>query len=150
MMAIPPTPGSDTHSQCEGWVFHHLGLACREFKREMQALGVLGYTLESGPFSDPGLGVEVAFLTGSGPRIELVAALPGAGAGSEVLAGWLNRGTKLYHTAYEVPNLHELLETRLSGQAKLVLGPQPAVAFQGREVAFLMMRNGLLVELIAA
>jgi methylmalonyl-CoA/ethylmalonyl-CoA epimerase len=96
------------------------------------------------------LGVEVAFLTGSGPRIELVAALPGAGAGSEVLAGWLNRGTKLYHTAYEVPNLHELLETRLSGQAKLVLGPQPAVAFQGREVAFLMMRNGLLVELIAA
>jgi methylmalonyl-CoA/ethylmalonyl-CoA epimerase len=57
---------------------------------------------------------------------------------------------KLYHLAYLVPSLRDAIETMREQRGKLVAGPMPAVAFGGREIAFVVLPNRLLVELVAA
>jgi len=128
--------------------FHHVGVACAEIDAEAQRLRPLGYRDEGGRFSDPGQGVLGQFLAGQAPRLELLQALPGTPEG--VLSPWLARETKLYHLAYLTDDLeHAIGHFRHEG-AKLVVAPMAAVAFDGRNIAFVMLRNGLLVELIAA
>jgi len=139
----------DSLRSLSGWSFHHLGLACKSLDTERAALEAIGYEPVSGDIDDPRLGVKVCFLEGGGPRIELVAPLSGdMQDGSDVLEGWLSRGAKIYHLAYTVDNFASITESRLGRRAKLILGPTPAAAFDGRLIAFLMLRDGLLIELI--
>jgi methylmalonyl-CoA/ethylmalonyl-CoA epimerase len=56
----------------------------------------------------------------------------------------------MYHQAYEVDDLPAAVSRFRDAGAKLTVGPTPAVAFGGRDVAFLTLRNLLLVEFIAA
>jgi methylmalonyl-CoA/ethylmalonyl-CoA epimerase len=127
--------------------FHHLGVACADIVRELALLAPLGYTAEDEPFIDPGLGVRGQFATGSGPRLEFLEDLSSNRA---VIAPWRARGSSLYHQAYEVDDLPAAISQLRDAGAKLTAGPTPAVAFGGREVAFLTLRNLLLVEFIAA
>lgn len=54
----------------------------------------------------------------------------------------------MYHLAYLVDRISEAVAF-LSGQgAKLIVPPIPATAFAGRKIAFVMLPNLLLVELI--
>ena len=97
-------------------------------------------------FDDPGNGIRGVFLEGPGPRIELVVDRPGA----SVVEPWLRRGSAVYHVAFEVDDLQRAIEHHASiGRAKLVITPRPAAAFAGRCIAFVMLRNLMLVELIA-
>ena len=137
----------------DGLIFHHLGLACRDLDREQAGLAPLGYAPEGDDFADVRLGIRGRFLVGGGPRIELVASLGAPETPPEtrmVVEGWLGAGAKLYHTAYQTAAFDVVLAARLDGRAKLVQAPLPAVAFDGRRVAFLMTRTLMLVELIEA
>jgi methylmalonyl-CoA/ethylmalonyl-CoA epimerase len=127
--------------------FHHLGLACDDLDRERSAMAVLGYTPEGQVFDDPVQGVSVQFLTGAGPRVELVAPL---GDVSSVLASVLQQRLKLYHMAYEVSDLAAVVDSMRARRGKLVVPPSPAVAFEGRLICFLALPNRLLIELISA
>lgn len=127
--------------------FHHIGVACRDIVRELALLAPLGYAAEGEPFVDPGLGVRGQFATGSGPRLEFLEDLSSQRA---VVAPWRTRGSSMYHQAYEVEDLAAVVSQFRAAGAKLTAGPTPAVAFGGREVAFLALRNLLLVEFITA
>jgi len=126
--------------------FHHLGVACTDLDAEEAAFAPLGYERERDDFTDPLQGIQGRFLVGGGPRLELLVALPG----SNVLASWLARGTKVYHQAYQVPNLGESTALLHARRARTVSEPKPAVAFDGRQVTFLVLPNLLLIELIEA
>lgn len=134
--AAPPQPA--------GHAFHHLGYACVSIAREITVLQALGYAQEGEHFRDPAQGVEGCFMTGAGPRIELLQNLPGAAT----LTPWLNAGIKLYHLAYEVADLHAALAWARAQRAVVKVEPVPAVAFGGRRIAFVFFRNGLLTEFI--
>ena len=125
--------------------FHHLGIACRSLEREADAYASLGYVRESDEFDDPGNGIRGVFLGGPGPRIELVVDRPGA----RVVEPWLRRGSAVYHAAFEVDDLAQSIAELTATHAKLIVAPRPAVAFAGRCIAFVMLRNRMLVELIA-
>ncbi|HEV8500230.1 MAG TPA: VOC family protein [Casimicrobiaceae bacterium] len=127
--------------------FHHIGVACRDVDAEVERLAALGYLPEHPEFLDPVQGVRGRFMTGQSPRLELLEPLHGVVDG--VLAPWLNQGIKLYHLAYLTPDLAAEIERLRSGGAKLMVKPVPAVAFGGREIAFLMLANGILIELIS-
>ena len=131
-----------------GFAFHHVGVACVDIRAEAKQLSTLGYTAEGEPFEDASQGVRGLFLTGQSPRLELLEPLSAEQPG--VLASWLAQGTKLYHVAYEVPSLSKAIEKMRTQRGKLVVPPVPAVAFDGREVAFLILPNRLLIELISA
>jgi len=127
--------------------FHHFGIACRDLDREAAAYAELGYKVEAPDFIDPVQGVCGRFLAQGGPRLELLVALEG----SQVLEPWLTTGTsRVYHEAFETPHLRRALDSMVSSGARVVVGPAPAVAFNGREICFLMLRNMALVELIEA
>jgi methylmalonyl-CoA/ethylmalonyl-CoA epimerase len=130
-----------------GLAFHHVGVACSDIDAEAQRLAPLGYIREGSEFRDPAQGVRGVFLAGQAPRLELLEALAGGTDG--VLAPWLKQGVKLYHLAYETPSLADAIESLRRARAKLVVAPVAAVAFGGREIAFLMLPNRMLIELIA-
>jgi methylmalonyl-CoA/ethylmalonyl-CoA epimerase len=136
------TPDSSVTSNL---VFHHVGVISANIERETRQLASLGYQSEGDPFVDPVQGVHGLFLAGQSPRLELLAPMAGEG----VLGPWIRSKNKLYHLAYETPDLAQTLaELRQTG-AKVVVDPVPAVAFSGRLIAFVMLRNMLLVELVS-
>ena len=127
-------------------LFHHIGVACRDLDSETRRLSALGYVVEGPDFSDPTQGVSGRFLVAGGPRLELLVPLGQKGT----LTPWLKSGVKLYHLAYETSDI-EAAVAHLRGQgAKVVVPPVSAIAFGGRPIAFLMLPNMLLVEIIAS
>jgi methylmalonyl-CoA/ethylmalonyl-CoA epimerase len=126
--------------------FHHIGVACRDLDAETQTYSLLGYSPESDDFVDERQGIRGRFLVGPGPRLELLVGLPG----SAVLEPWLRKGVKYYHEAFLVDDLRAGVERLCEQGGKVVVEPVPAVAFGGREIAFVMLRNVTLVELISS
>jgi methylmalonyl-CoA/ethylmalonyl-CoA epimerase len=124
---------------------HHFGLACRDLDAEEALLSSLGYTRETDDFSDPTLGVRGRFLVGHGVRFELLVELEASG----VLAPWLRTGTTIYHQAFLTPMIDDTIRHLTATlRAKLVRPPTPAVAFDGRPVAFLVLPSMELIEII--
>ena len=133
----------------ERFQFHHLGVAVRDLGQAIPIYKALfGYELMSGPFDDPTQKVSVCFLSrGEGDMaIELVAPL---GADSPV-DRTLKKGGGAYHVCYEVANMDAAI-AHLTGEGSFLLsGPVPAVAFEMRDIAWLMTEASLLVELVQA
>jgi methylmalonyl-CoA/ethylmalonyl-CoA epimerase len=130
----------------DGLRFHHLGVACRNLDRELRAFQVLGYEMLGEVFSDPIQGIRGCFLRGCGPDLELLAPLHD----SSPLKPWLDRGVKIYHHAYEVDSLRDAMERLVAQGAIMMSPPKQAAAFSGREIAFVMLSNTFLIELIQA
>lgn len=124
--------------------FHHVGYACRNLDSETEKLALLGYEREAEDFDDPKQKVRGRFLSGPGPKLELLVQYDGA----VVLEPWLSKGIKMYHLAYEVDNLRSEIDRFCANGAKLIMPPTPAVAFDEREICFLLLPTMLLVELI--
>ncbi len=125
--------------------FHHFGVACKSLDREAAAYAPLGYQAEAPDFLDPIQGVQGRFLVGGGPRIELLVAMEGR----DVLDPWLKGGSRIYHQAFETPDLPAALDELRGVGARVVVQPVPAVAFGGRDICFLMLRTMSLIELIS-
>lgn len=125
--------------------FHHIGYATTSLAKERDFFTLLGYRQEGEIFADPIQGVAGCFLTGPGPRIELLENLPGA----TTLTPWLNAGIKMYHFAYQVGDLQEALAWARNQRARITVAPVPAIAFGGRNISFVMFRNGLMLEFIS-
>jgi methylmalonyl-CoA/ethylmalonyl-CoA epimerase len=119
-------------------------VACRDIEKEMRALKLLGYEIEGERFTDPLQKIHGCFLVGPGPCMELIAPVDE----SSPVVSWLNKNIKMYHQAYEVESMGPALALLSAQHAVVVSRPKPAIAFGGRKVAFLMLPNGLLVELI--
>jgi len=131
------------------FAFHHVGIAVENLAEAIPVYKKLfGYELVSGPFDDPIQDVSVCFLSrGAGDaQIELVAPLSPESPIKRIVKQ--NRGT--YHICYEVENIHAAIEHLHSEGCYLVSGPVPAVAFEMREIAWLMTDVQLLVELVQA
>jgi methylmalonyl-CoA/ethylmalonyl-CoA epimerase len=128
-----------------GLEFHHIGVACQNIEREIGAYSLLGYTVEGESFSDPAQQIRGLFLSGPGPRLELVAPLTQE---SRVLSNVLTRGVKMYHLAYLTDDINATIDLACAERAKLVVSPVPATAFGGRCIAFLFLPNMMLIELI--
>lgn len=128
----------------------HIGVAVPDIDRALeQYAAMFGYRLLRGPYDDPQQQARVAFIgndsTGD-PPLELVAPL---GAGSQV-ERVLAKGMSLYHVCYEVPNVQEAIDQLREQGCLLVSGPTPAVAYEGRLIAWLYTPNRQLTELVEA
>ena len=82
----------------------------------------------------------------AGARLELIRPL----SVDSPVARALTHGGGLNHICYQVPDLDSSVQSLLATDAKLVRAPQPAVAFNGRRVAFLYTRQRELVEFVEA
>lgn len=124
--------------------FHHVGMACRNITVELGELALLGYKAEGPRFEDPIQQVFIQFVSGGGPRLELIQP---ANPQSPV-NGVLKRGSKFYHLAYEVDELEKAIDQFKADNFFPVAPAAPAVAFGMRRIVFLTSEAFTLVELI--
>jgi methylmalonyl-CoA/ethylmalonyl-CoA epimerase len=106
------------------------------------ALGAVG---QSEIFHDPIQRVRVAFLDlpeHGGVLFELVEPV---GPDSPVYA-FAKKGGGMHHLCFEVDNLEHHIERMKRLKAMLIGAPQPAIAFAGRRIAWMYLREKLLVE----
>lgn len=110
-------------------------------------LGLLGYTA-SKVVHDPLLGVNLRLCTHPAfPAVEIV--MPGGGEGP--IDAILRRHDQLlYHTCYEVVDRAAVLGAFEQADLRTieVVGPTPAVLFDGRKVSFHSVMGFGLVELL--
>lgn len=127
---------------------HHVGFVVAAIAPAMEGfLRSLNAKWDERVFEDPLQKVRVAFLsTAPGePQIELVEP---AGESSPVHKFLVEKGGGLHHFCYETDNLDAELQAFRSRRATPVRRPMPAVAFDGRRIAWVMTRENLLVELL--
>jgi methylmalonyl-CoA/ethylmalonyl-CoA epimerase len=136
------------HEAITGYpVVHHYGFAVKRISDAAPVFCTLFVALWDGiTIHDPLQSVRVAFLTprAGGPLVELVES---AGKGGPVPEGGPAHGA-IHHVCFEVDNLEiSMAEIQRIG-AILVRRPAPAVAFDGRCIAWLYTQERLLVELL--
>jgi methylmalonyl-CoA/ethylmalonyl-CoA epimerase len=127
---------------------HHVGFVVESIEASMPGfLRSLGATWNSEVFVDPIQKVKVVFLATrqEDTRIELVE--PNADD-APVLKFLKQNGGGLHHLCYEVEDLERALQAMRSRGAFLAKRPQPAVAFGGRRIAWVLTAEKLLVEML--
>ena len=125
-------------------IFHHLGVACDDIAAEIPCFEALGYRCEGDIFRDPIQKVEGAFMTGPGPRLELLAPLDA----SSPVTPWMEKGVQILSPGIRGPFHGGSTGTHGRPARRVVEPPTPSVAFDGRSIAFVMLPGMILIELI--
>ncbi len=129
----------------------HVGVAVPALGPATESLTHLfGYRVVSGPFDDPIQKVTVSFLARSGDdaaEIELIAPLSGDSPIQSMLG---KGGGGAYHLCFETGDMEAALAHAKRNRCVLVSGPVPAVAFQGRRIAWIYAPSRQLFELVEA
>jgi methylmalonyl-CoA/ethylmalonyl-CoA epimerase len=127
---------------------HHVGFVVPDISAGMQGfVRSLAGAWDGRIYEDPYQKVKVAFLTvrPGDPLIELVEP---AGADSPVQRFLTERGGGLHHVCHEVGDLEEQMAEMKARGCMIVRKPKPAVAFDGRRIAWILTAEKLLVELL--
>ena len=126
---------------------HHVGFVVADIESSIRSFKhSLGMTWDGAIYYDPTQKVRVTFLaTGVHcAQIELIE----PAAGDSPVTKFLARGGGQHHLCYEVKNIEEALGVFKSRRAAIVQRPCPAVAFEGRRIAWFVTPEKLVVELL--
>ena len=144
---------------------HHIGYAVKNIEESAKKFEMGGYRKSSVDFDDTHRNVRIVFLKNAddGPLLELVAPLNENGEKAANAAKEQNEAQKSpvtrrlslshntsepYHLCYEVSNLNRMICELKRQSFYVVKPPEPAVAFHGKNVAFLLSRETGLLELL--
>lgn len=129
-----------------GITLHHVGCVVASIEDSIDRYRVaLGAAAVSQIFEDPIQRSRVAFLDLPTPgRVQFELVQP-ASANSPVTR-FLEKGGGLHHLCYEVDDLPAQIQWMKSQRAVLISSPKPAVAFEGRRIAWMRTPDGLLLE----
>jgi methylmalonyl-CoA/ethylmalonyl-CoA epimerase len=122
-----------------GYVVPSIAGRLEEWRVSLSAISI------SEAFEDKIQRARVAFLDlppAGALKIELVEPL---GPDSPV-ASFLEKGGGLHHLCFEVDDLDAQIRFMKANKAVLIRRPQPALAFSGRLIAWMLTREKLLVE----
>jgi methylmalonyl-CoA/ethylmalonyl-CoA epimerase len=129
------------------FAIHHVGYLVKSINQTATDLiERFNYQVESAIIEDPLQTAFVQFLRlpGASFWIELVA----PNGEHSKLSNALRKGGGINHLCYEVPSITDAC-VHLRGQGMLLIGePAPARAFDGRQIAWLMDSQSMLVELV--
>ncbi|WP_353073461.1 VOC family protein [Tunturiibacter gelidoferens] len=134
-----------------GFKLRHVGVAVPKLGPTTDALEALfGYKVVSGPFDDPIQKVSVNFLAKSDndvAEIELIAPLS---EDSPITAMLAKGGGAAYHLCFETSDIEQAVAHAKNNGCIIVSPPVPAVAFNGRRIAWIYTRSRQLFELVEA
>lgn len=134
-----------------GFRLRHVGMAVPALGPTTELLGgLLGYRVVSGPFHDPVQRVEVNFLTAGTSDVAEIELIAPASDDSPVRGLLGKGGASAYHLCFETANMEGALEHARVLGCMVVSGPVPAVAFGGRQIAWLYTPTRQLFELVEA
>lgn len=128
--------------------FSHLGVAVSSIEEALSVYQeVFGYKVLSGPFDDPIQRASVCFVGTGIPNdmiIEVVASLDENSPVSKMLT----KGVSAYHLCYEVDDIDQALANVRAKGCIIISKPVPAVAFEGRRIAWFYTPTRQLVEVV--
>jgi len=127
---------------------HHLGFVVPDIAAGMEGfVRSLAAVWNGRVYEDPFQRVRVAFLATrpEDPLIELVEPMLEDSPVRRFLA---ERGGGLHHVCYEVGSLENEMAKMKTRNSMIIRRPKPAVAFDGRRIAWMLTRERLLVELL--
>lgn len=128
--------------------FSHIGIAVTNMEQALLSYKeIFGYNVLSGPYDDPIQKVTVCFIGTGNPGdilIELVVPLGDESPINKMLA----KGIGTYHTCYETEQIDEMLAYVRTKSCIIVSNPVPAVAFEGRRIAWFYTPTRQLVEIV--
>jgi methylmalonyl-CoA/ethylmalonyl-CoA epimerase len=134
-----------------GFKLRHVGVAVPSLDPTTESLSALfGYRVVSAPFDDPIQKVTVNFLSKSGSdvaEIELIAPLTEDSPIKSILA---KGGGAAYHLCFETTDIDQALVHAKNNGCMIVSPAVPAVAFNGRRIAWIYTRSRQLFELVEA
>lgn len=134
-----------------GFKLRHVGVAVPALEPTTNLLSTLfGYRVVSGPFEDPIQKVKVNFLKTSdndAAEIELIAPLT---SDSPITAMLAKSGGGSYHLCFETSDIDAALAHATRNGCMIVAAPAPAVAFDGRRIAWIYTSSRQLFELVEA
>jgi methylmalonyl-CoA/ethylmalonyl-CoA epimerase len=132
----------------ENGTLHHLGFVVAWISKVAEEFAVyMGLRWDGEIIHDPLQRVRVSFFRPADIRNPVFELVEPASAVSPV-SNFLKKGGGLHHVCYEIDDLESALrEARGTGLA-IVAGPTPAVAFDGRRIAWVCSRSRLLMELL--
>ena len=130
---------------------HHVGMVVRNIPAAAQRLTTgLGLLWDQRIVEDPIQTVRVSFLSHPGstdnPQLELVEPL----SEHSKVASFLSKSGGCHHVCYEVDDLKFALQRVRRSGAVIVQQPVPAIAFEGRSIAWIYTADRLLIEFLAA
>lgn len=124
--------------------FHHIGVACKSVENEFPMFSILGYQKESPWFEDETQGIAGMFIAAEGqPRLELMEEINNSGT----LAPHIRSGNKMYHFAYTVSKMDEMIKALQNTKAKVISSAKLSSYF-GTRICFLILPNMYMIELI--
>lgn len=134
-----------------GFKLLHVGVAVPSLSPTTESLtDLFGYRVISGPFDDPIQKVTVNFLTTAPSdiaEIELIAPLT---EDSPIRSMLKKNSGGAYHLCFETNDIDKALEHAVKNGCMIVSQPVPAVAFQGRRIAWIYTSARQLFELVEA
>jgi methylmalonyl-CoA/ethylmalonyl-CoA epimerase len=98
-------------------------------------------------FTDPAQKVKVTFIS-TGEEDALIELVAPDAVDAPVQRFLREKGGGLHHLCYEVEDAGAELTAMRSRGGRVVMRPKPAVAFDGRLIAWVLTREDLLVELL--
>jgi methylmalonyl-CoA/ethylmalonyl-CoA epimerase len=126
---------------------HHIGLVVRSIEESRAFyVDVLRYGERTAVIHDP---IQTAFvqffsIPGSDHYLELVA----PDSDTSKLRGASRKGMPLNHLCYSCENIAHMVSFLKESGCMVIQEPVPAVAFDGRFIAWLMAPDGLLIEIV--
>jgi methylmalonyl-CoA/ethylmalonyl-CoA epimerase len=127
---------------------HHVGFIVASISDPLSGfLQSLDAVAESGIIHDPLQQVNVLFLRPGGDSCCLIELVEPNGENSPVRR-FLEKSGGMHHLCYEVDQIEPSLAVLKEHKGLVVSKPKPAVAFNGRRVAWVMTRERLLLELL--
>ena len=127
---------------------HHVGFVVADIAAAVPGfIRSLGASWDEKIYEDPNQSVKVTFLTtrAGDAQIELVEPL---GEHSPVLRFLNDKGGGMHHVCYEVADLEQQMAKMRAQGSVIARRPKPAVAFQGRRIAWMLTPEKLLIELL--
>lgn len=129
----------------------HVGVAVPALGPAAESLARLfGYKLVSGPFDDPIQKVSVEFLAQSADDTTEIELIAPAAEDSPIRSMLAKDGGGAYHLCFETSDIEAALAHAKAIGCIIVSPPVPAVAFQGRRIAWIYTRSRQLFELVEA
>jgi methylmalonyl-CoA/ethylmalonyl-CoA epimerase len=134
----------------QAWRLDHVGFVVDSIEAVADRFAKsIGANWNQKVIHDPLQVVRVSFIRGRDPFGTAVELVEPAGAKSPVKR-FLQRGGGLHHLCYEVDQLEEPLRLSRSIGGVIVRPPLPAVAFEGRRIAWVVTKDRLLLEFLEA
>ena len=123
--------------------FHHIWFLTKNIKKTLKDFLPLKYKSISRIINDKKFRVKIIFIKNGNNTIELVNPYK-TNFGLNKL---IKKENYSYHFAYVTKSFERDMK-RLRKKFKLIVNPTPAIAFKGKKVCFLKMKNNFIIELI--